>query len=69
MEPKRTIAEMIEQDPSLLNRKGILELAEIEKLCAGPHTMTWTYIATGEMLSVKTSEGRPDVARVRRGDN
>jgi hypothetical protein len=69
MEPKRTIAEMIEQDPSLLNRKGILELAEIEKLAAGPCTLTVTDIATGEVLSTETFEGRPDVARVRRGNN
>jgi|tagenome__1003787_1003787.scaffolds.fasta_scaffold20308782_1 hypothetical protein len=68
MEPKRTIAEMIEQDPSLLNRKGILELVEIEKLCAGPHKVTRTDIATGE-VEVWTSEGRPEVARVRRSDN
>ena len=68
-EPEPTIAEMIEQDPSLLNRKGILELAEIQKLMAGPHTITRTDKATGEVLSVHTSEGHPDVARIRRGDN
>ncbi len=69
MEQKPTIAEMIEQDPSLLNRKGVLELAEIQKLAAGPCTVTEIDAATGEVRDVWTLEGSPDVARIRRSDN